>query len=206
MENIGRVEEYPTSNPERVCIGQTMKHYLQNLDDGRLPREKGILQVLSVGCGLGYEAESVLSIFLNCHYKGIDINGNLVKLAQEINDDLPSERAEFIIEDAIRIEESEVGKYGLVIVRHPQLQGTFLTNSLYGGSRDTWKQIIESTIKKISHKGYIFVTIDGKKERDIMLDYLREQGIEVLVNEKNDESKANVSIHKDSLIIIAHKK
>lgn len=205
MENTGSGENFPTRDLYRAHLERTMRYYLQNLDDSRLPREKGILQVLSAGCGLGYEAEPVLSIFPNSHYKGIDIDGDLVELAQDINRDLPSEQAEFIIEDATHIEESEVGEYGLVIVRHPQLQGTFLTNSLYG-SRDTWKQIIGSTIKKISHNGYIFITMDGKQERDIMLDYLREQGIEILVNEKNDGSKTSVPVHEDSLVIIAHKK
>lgn len=205
MENTGSGENLPTRDIYRVHLEQTMRYYLQNLNDSRLSRKKGALRVLSAGCGLGYEAKPVLSIFPNAHYRGIDINDGLIMGAKDVNRDLPPEQVELTTEDAAHLEESEIGKYGLIIIRHPQLRGTLLNNSLYG-SHDMWKNIIESTLKKVSSDGYVFTTVDDEEERDIMLDYLKEQGMEILVNERNHGSTISVPTYKDSLVILAHKK
>src|SRR3989344_4308698 len=81
--------------------------------------ENGKLNVLSVGCGNGFDAGAVLMYFPNSVYKGIDINGSLIKSASDFNLDLDQDRVEFVQEDATEVGDNEKNKYGLIIMRNP---------------------------------------------------------------------------------------
>lgn len=192
----------------RAHLQRTISYYLKELDDGRLPRDQnGVLSVLSVGCMFGYEAKPVLDIFPNAHYKGIDIKEELIKGAREVNKALPSEAVNFAVEDARIIDEDEREKYGLVMLRHPQVKGAQIRKD-EENTPEVWRHIIASSIAKVVTGGYIFSTVHDQEEADLVRRHLLDNNVEVTLVQENLASDPDQKglIFPDAVIIIGHKK
>lgn len=206
MEEHGH-QELSTREAVRNHLATTIRHYVANLDNGRLPRdEKGQLRVLSVGAGFGYEAGPIVDMFPNVSYKGIDSNMELVNGAQRMNADIAG--AEFVLEDAREVSQEERERYGLVLVRHPQVLGESALaqqqTSLEASIQD-WKAIIGTSVQKVAPGGYIMLTTDSLVEKEGIEKYLKEYGISVLFQEENRASQPSGIPHRDSYVIIGFK-
>lgn len=172
---------------QRVHIEKTLSYYLKNLDNGRLPRENDdTLNVLSVGCGLGFDAKPIVDIFSGSVYKGIDNDPSLISNAKKLNADV-DERAQFEVEDATEAPLSEDGKYGLVLIRHPQVLGETIIGgeAALPGTVETWRSIIKASVKKTKKQGYIFASAMSVEENEKIVQYLEENGVEVLISLEN---------------------
>lgn len=194
----------------RGRIEKTLTHYLKNLDNGRLPRDdKGELRVLSVGCGFGYDVKPVLDSFPNSLYKGIDNNVGLISGARDLNLDVGGESVHFEVEDASQVDSSEAQAYGLVLIRHPQVLGTTIIGSgrkVDQGSIDIWREILKASAEKTKKSGFIFVTTDSEYEEEKILEYLQENGINVLVQELNRITEDSTGLPHTDLYVIVGKK
>lgn len=222
-ENLNPVSE---QEQERIHIGKTLFHYVTMLPDGRFPRDNnGVLDILSVGCSFGIDSKPIIDVFTESRYKGIDIDLNSIKMARRYNSDVSLfGRAEFVEEDATKIDPSEEGKYGLIVVRHPQVFGDMLEAIVYSISAlehrtfsdvrtrivPNWKQIFESSFQKLAPDGYMFVTTGNKGEREAVAAIFEDNNIETIINEKNTASSFKPSYFigediNDQYVIIGRK-
>lgn len=172
---------------QRARIEKTLSYYLKNLDNGRLPRESdGRLNVLSVGCGFGYDAKPVVDVFPNSTYRGIDNNTAHISAARRLNQDAGAS-VQFEAQDATEIPASEKGKYGLTLIRHPQVSGETIIgdDAVLPGNVEVWRNIIKASVEKTKKQGYIFATTMSVEEDKKIVQYLEENGVEVLINLEN---------------------
>lgn len=171
----------------RNHFAMVLGNSLEKLNMGDIPRDQnGILRVLSVGCGHGYDAGAVLAVFPRSAYKGIDIDEEIIESAKRLNSDIDTERVEYLKEDAQNVANEEKNKYGLVIIRNPQPGGTsiqtmreelsYQDKSSGLDAYRLWKDIIHSSIEKTANGGYLFITTDL---------YVDKQKIEEILDEKN---------------------
>lgn len=207
MSTDGSIEQQPEEQRHSLIQGsreylrKVIKYYLGNLET-RLPKDgDGVLQVLSVGCSFAYEAQPVISIFPNSHFKGIDTDQTFIDGANTVNRDLPSEQIDLVVEDARETSEEEKDRYGLVIMRHPQVGGSDFEGK---GSVKDWRQIIESSIQKTTPQGFIFITTQADNETRLITKYLKENNVNVLFNNPNlflDDAPTGLSFRDPNIII-----
>lgn len=178
--------------------------------------------VLSVGCGAGYEAEPILQLFPSAKYKDIDISGSNIRLARRTNSDLPEDI--FQVADAKSRDSFAGGPWDIIILRNPQITETLegLTDFLEGKAKvgkdwelnirngkkvsKDWALIIKNSIDFLKKDGILLVTTPSGDERVIILDQLKTPGkeLEILVNEDN-KHKAASGVFDDDIVILAKK-
>lgn len=171
-----------------------------------MPRDStGRLRILSVACGKAYEVAPLLDSFTRSTFKGIDNDSYRISRAREVNKDVDVNRAELTEEDAGELIPSEIGKYGLVIVRHAQVFGQMdeaffnimaailqhrdLTS--YSTVSENWKRIFNGISSKLAPGGYVFATTIDLFESDAVLECLKGKGITVLTSESQRLSRVN---------------
>ncbi len=223
----GQIESSNTlseTDIERIHIGKTLFHYAEKLPDGRFPRDKeGVLDVLSVGCAFGIDSKPVLDVFANSRYTGIDLQ-YADNAAFTNSDVLLSDRAEFLLEDALKVSSTEENKYGLVVIRHPEVFGDELMVMVYAMSTlergtfndfstrivPSWRQIFASSIQKLTLGGYMFVTTTNENEQTAVESLFKDNNMSILISEKNRASafRSKYSVGPgfgDQFVIVAKK-
>lgn len=170
----------------------------------QLPRDdNGVLQILSVGCLYADEAQPVSEIFSPAHFKGIELDQGRVNLARHANRDLPEDQIEFVMEDGREVLSGEENKYGLVIIRNPQLLGS-------GSNRrttvDDWSRVFEASVKKTRENGWILVTTEDKSGVDLVTRYLYKNKIGGPINSWVNSLTAPVGIPFDDPMILRGRK
>lgn len=205
----------PVRDAYRDHLYKTFRRYLVEspIVRGQLPRDsQGILKVLSVGCSFAYEAKPLVDLFPNTHYKGIDFPS--ARAGMLTNSDIPVGSAEFAGEDARLLDEQEKEKYGLVVIRHPQVAGTLgeitqedmqtIKSSTELKVVPYWQDIIRASIHKIAKDGYIVVTTDTPTEQERTARFLQQNGITIFEEGENKASTIS-GPHRDSIIIVGQK-
>ncbi len=189
---------------QRARIEKTLSYYLKNLDNGRLPRESdGGLNVLSVGCGLGLDAKPVVDIFPESTYKGIDNDTSHISAARRLNKDA-GVRVQFETEDATEIG-SEEEKYGLVLIRHPQVLGETVigATAVLPGAVKIWGDIVKASVQKTKKQGYIFASTDSVEENEEIVQHLEANGVKVMINFENAVKEDTTGLpFRDSYVMV----
>lgn len=151
-------------------------------EQGLIPRDKnGVLNILSVGCLIGYEAGPFLTLG-KVHYKGIDIKEDGLELARRSNSDLPSESVEFVFEDAREVKEEDQGKYGLVFMRRPPILKHLYPNESVD---PTWRKIVYASYEKVSSQGFIMITTYSQLEAQKCIELLKGKRISIITDRQN---------------------
>ncbi len=197
LEAMG-VNGFSMLNEHRAFLGKAFEAYLKKEIKVESP------SVLSVGCGVGYEAEPILRVFPNAKYRGIDIDKIHVELARRINEDLPGNI--FEIADAREEGAFAGGPWNVLILRNPQVMGEIA--DLIAGKRNSkdWEIIIKNSIKFLKTDGIMFITTPTRHEREIILNQLNILGraLKLLVDEEN-KYKTNLGLYNDDIVILAKK-
>lgn len=188
-ESINFAESY------RETLHQAFETYLQ-------PHSEGLVSpyVLSVGCGFAYETPVVVNMFPKAHYEGIDIKPELVFGAKQTNKDIKGD-VSFRIADATKDEAYKNDKWDVIILRHPQMQGSILTNET---TTDTWQTIVEKSIDHLKKGGLFFSTVSSPLEEELLLQALPVSKTEVLEHAVNKFTNDKAT-YDDKVIIIARK-
>ncbi|OGH51299.1 MAG: hypothetical protein A3H17_03955 [Candidatus Levybacteria bacterium RIFCSPLOWO2_12_FULL_37_14] len=192
----------PSSAEGRRQFNKVRNYYLQPLNEqGLLPRDgNGILHVLSVGCGFSAHEAVPLQKLGNVQYKGIDISPRRISSAECSNLDVDPEC--FQVEDARKIVSKERNRYGLIVMKNPQV----LDDPEDDLGEKSWFQIFKSSCKKLSPNGYIFVSVDDPLyERAYAKTYLERLGVKIVIDEKTRALPSDNLSTEDYWIILGKK-
>lgn len=188
----------------RNYLSRTFADYLGNLND-RLPRDSnGVLQVLSVGCGIAEEAKAFANqeVFSNAHYSGMDNDDLMLQNAEFFNRDLSLDRATFVKEDVRAITDEKKGIYGVVIIRNPRI-----IPFGHGQADPHFIDIIKASCQRLAANGYIVVTTEEQSRLEMITQVLEENNIQIQLGEENrfHEEAPLQQAHKDYHLIIGQK-
>lgn len=198
MENSGQKETY-TGN-----IRKSLKKELDAYLGGEI---KDGIRILSVGCGLAYEAKPILDIFPNAIYRGMDVDKNSLLGAKISNPEIPEDV--FQIGDATKQEAFGSVPWDIILLRNPQVLGIMgayldkghLPEAIYG----EWLEIFNNSVNALRDDGgVLFLTVGTLDERELVVNYLRSKNIEITINEEN-QHKIKKAGFSDEFIIVAKK-
>lgn len=209
-------ELFPETQRNRDHLRQVISHYLSGLTTSLPVDQNGTLQILSVGCGIGYEVSPLVEIFPHAQYRGVDIN--LSPATELYNRDVVSPKVNFVKEDILKGKPEK--EYGLVFVRHPEvmgdlfvavamIMGAHMSNSLEDISERVsplWRLIFAASCQKVTNGGYIFVTTTNLRENQATEFCLRENGVDVLLEEQQAISKLDASFGFGDQYVVLGKK
>jgi len=186
----------------RENLSKVFKHYLAEVIENK---KDSSVDILSVGCGLGYEAEPLLRIFPNAIYTGIDIDSDVIHGAGKTNKDLYG-RYQFQTLDARDKDAFGSKPWDIVILRNPQVGGSNFDTSKKSTSKDDWYKIIINSLEALVKGGTLFISVDEEHERDMVLRHINSfsNNISIVVDEPN-KYPSRKGIFRDKLIIMAKK-
>lgn len=198
MEATGAKESY--IDGRRRSVSKEIEGYLRN-------RVKDKPRVISVGCGVGDEAEPILRILPGSTYKGIDIDPEMIQLAKESNIDTT---AEFEVADAINKEAFGPQPWDVVILRHPHVMEKSRRNLVNGSGKnemdENWAKIIKNSIEALNENGIVFMTTFDETEKEVITNYLGQFGkeLKILIDQGNQHETYGDAAH-DNFVVMAQK-
>lgn len=202
MESSNEQKSFSLKDYYRENLGRVFEHYLA---EAIKSKKDSSINILSVGCGFGYEADPLLRIFPNAVYTGMDIDTGAISGAKEINNDL-YERCEFQIADGRNKDAIGTKPWDIVILRNPQVSGSTFDTSKGSTTREDWRRILKNSIEVLGEGGMVFISVDEEHDRGIVLKHLNSftGNVSIVVNEPNIYPSKK-GVFKDSLIIMAKK-
>jgi SAM-dependent methyltransferase len=147
-------------------------------------RKKAEARILDLACGRCDEAESLLKVVgqetgaEDVKLIGADIRIREIRQARER---MAGSGAEFLLEDATQLHHhKQMGDdFDMVFLRHQ--------NYWYGA--ETWKEIFDQGLARLSDDGVMVITSYFDREHELALDALQQLGAELVVSRRNDESR-----------------
>ena len=141
------------------------------------------LRILNMACGQCDEAGTLVNFGKdhtdgNVSLIGADIRIREILQARENHAHLP---AEFLLEDATKLSRhKELGEdFNLVLLRHQN----------YWHGPELWKKIFEQGLTKVDKDGVLVITSYFDKEHQLALDALQKLGAELVLTQRNDQSR-----------------
>lgn len=174
MEIKQDIQQDTTREANRQILTRSFEQFLKPIVQKEDPR------VLSVGCGFGYEAAAIRSIFQNPTYLGIDINKGIVGGAKKMNNDLPGDFS-FEQADARNQEAFGTTPWDVILLRHPQVLGSVLNPVL----ENDWQSIIDNSCAALVRGGVVFSTVLSSEERVKVVKTLKRNKMTIITDEIN---------------------
>lgn len=184
--------EFEFRDSNREALFGTFSRYVKPLIYKKDPR------ILSVGCGFSLEAKPVTTIFEDAVFVGIDSNDKFISASQRMNSDVKG-NVTFKVADARQEGAFGNENWDLIIVRHPQIKGSFLTEETTGD----WGEILGNCVKFLGKEGVLFVSTQDSREKDLVIRTLGRNGATVIIDEINPNPSPGP--FPDTDIIVAKK-
>lgn len=197
------IENYFTTERERLhsLLGEVLFPHFES---------DAPLQVISIGCGVGFETQPVISLFPNASFVGVDIDPGFIKMAQTFNKDVVQEnRVSFVNADALHKDVYADHSWDVVILRNPQLFGSFerMEQKSLAGRIDmdpVWEKIVDNAVNVLSEKGIIVASTATKDERDVLVEKLKGFG-NLVVSDVDTKPGKNPVLLGDQFLLTATK-
>ena len=154
------------------------------------------VSILDVACGACDEAETLADFFRNLRGEGdgpaaatrlvgTDVRERELDEARARFRDGPGRRFEFFRGDASRLDGHRelAGAFDVLFFRH---------QNLYHG-RTLWRKIFDQGLARLREDGLLVVTSYFDREHSLALEAFQELGAEVVLTERNPESRALIT-------------
>lgn len=190
---------------ERDRLSKLLNRYVRPGLGGAKDKD---IRVISIGCGVGYEAAAVTGLFPFARFVGVDKEKSQITLARAYNKDVPgNNRINFVQADASKKEVYGNHPWDVVLLRNPQLCGdsnNSFSNYLSEQTKidSVWGEIVDNAVEALSENGVMLASTVTEKERDVLLGKLESKGNLIIFATENEWDHEMASLGDQFLFII----
>ncbi len=169
--------EQESTKPQEIQLGQKYDRVLEQFLPSEFRNVSDTVYITEVGCGTSFALPSFVRVVGNkIHYRGIDKDSLHINGAKLYNKDLADQNPNITFEVADARESEVIGDKedinDMVIMRNPQVEGSYADLSTNSSTPEDWEKIIDNTVKSIRIGGYIFATANIERDLKILTNHL----------------------------------
>jgi hypothetical protein len=189
---------------ERERLGEMFTHHLLPHLPPDIPRDaEGKISILSVGCGIGVEAEPLLRLVPDSTYLGIDNDSSMVWIGSTSHRDITlGSPPQFDTQDILTFDPGQ--KFSMVVLRQPPVGGDRVSIARYGHVIG-WEDEADASVAHLADNGLLLVTTEREDYYAWLLRYMEKQGLEILNQGLNSTLEAPKDAYPDQFVIVAKK-